>query len=705
MARPGPGCCGGACALVAVLIAPLSGVMAHDVDIPATPVTVKGHYDTAVGTTDASSAGSVSARRLETRPVLRAGELLEFVPGVIVTQHSGDGKANQFFLRGFNLDHGTDFAVNVDGMPVNMPTHAHGQGYTDLSFLIPELVNRIDYRKGPYFAENGDFSSAGSASLRYADELPNNTATLSYGSFDYKRALLTGGPELAGGRLVYGLEYQGNAGPWDVPENYRKLNGVLRFVNGSQADGFNVTLMAYDGKWDATDQIPGRAVDRGEIGRFGSLDPTTGGTSSRYSLSAARYADFAGGRWEVDAYAIRYRLNLFSNFTYFLDRDEGDQFEQADRRTVIGVHPRVTFIGKLGAFDTMNRIGLQGRFDDIDQVALFDTLAREQVSTTRDDKVKQGRLGFYAENSTQWLPWFRTVAGIRADFYQFKVNSSLPANSGNNDDSIVSPKLNFIFGPWAETEFFLNYGQGFHSNDARGTTITIDPKTGLPVERVTPLAKTRGSEVGIRTQYIHGLQSSLSVWQLDLDSELLFIGDAGTTEASRPSHREGVEWSNHYVAASGWLIDLQLAWSKSRFKDPAPEGNFIPGSIQTVGALGVTYDPGGKWFASLQTRYFGPRPLIEDNAVRSYSTNLTNARIGYRIDKTWQVRLDLLNLFGRKQSDIDYYYPSCTRSELAGGAYASADCSGPAGSRTGINDIHYHPVEPFAARVSVSATF
>ncbi len=695
----------GALALAGVLLAHSPGLLAHDVDIPAKPVNVIGHYDTAVGTTEAASAGSVTSRRLETRPVLRPGELLEFVPGVIVTQHAGDGKANQYFLRGFNLDHGTDFAVNVDGMPVNMPTHAHGQGYTDLSFLIPELVSRIDYRKGPYYAENGDFSSAGSASLRYAKELPANTATLTFGSFDYKRAVLTGSPELAGGKLVYGLEYQGTDGPWDTPENYRKLNGVLRFVNGSQADGFNVTAMAYDGKWNSTDQVAMRAVDRGEIGRFGTLDPTTGGTSSRYSLSASRYADFGGGRWEVDAYAIRYGLNLFSNFTYFLDRDAGDQFEQADRRTIMGLHPRVTFIGKLGSFDTLNRIGFQGRFDDIDQVALFDTEAQQRVATTRNDKVRQSSVGIYGENSTQWLTWFRTVAGVRADFYRFNVNSSLPQNSGSLDDSILSPKLNLIFGPWSQTEFFINYGQGFHSNDARGTTITVDPKTGDPAQQVSPLVKTRGSEVGVRTEIIHGLQSSLAFWQLRSDSELLFVGDAGTTEPSRPSRRNGFEWSNHYVAASGWLVDLQLAWSRSRFTDPAPEGDYIPGSIQRVASLGVTYDPGGKWFASIQTRYFGPRPLIEDNTVTSRSTNLTNLRLGYRIDKTWQVRLDLLNIFNRKQSDIDYYYPSCLRSELAGGAYANPECSGAAGTRTGVNDIHFHPVEPFAVRVSVSARF
>ena len=682
----------------------MSGMaVGHELDAPA--VDVLGHYDTAVGSSDAASEGSVTAKRIETRPVLRPGEVLEFVPGVIITQHSGDGKANQYFLRGFNLDHGTDFAINLAGMPVNMPTHAHGQGYADLSFLIPELVSGINYRKGPYFAENGDFASAGSVGLRYADSLPTNNATLTLGNFNYKRALIAGSPDVGDGHLLYAFEAVGNDGPWDHPNGYQKLNGVLKLSQGSKSNGFNVTLMGYDGKWDSTDQIGQRAVDRGDISRFGTLDPTDGGRSSRYSLSASRYADFNGGRYEIDAYAIRYSLNLFSNFTYFLDNPvQGDQFEQADRRTVYGIHPRVTFVGKIGSFDMLNRIGLQGRFDDIDQVALFSTIAQNRFSTTRDDKVREGSLGIYAENATQWLSWFRSVAGIRADYYRFDVNSSLAVNSGKVGDHVFSPKLNLVFGPWTKTEYFANFGRGFHSNDARGTTIRVDPKTGLPADPVTPLVKSEGAEIGVRTEIIPNLQSSLALWELRLDSELLFTGDAGTTEPSRASKRSGIEWTNHYMLPAGLLVDLQLAWSRARFTQSDPAGDNIPGSIQRVASLGITWNPGEKWFIAVQQRYFGPRPLIEDNSVRSHSTNLTNLRMGYRVDKTWQVRLDIFNLFNRKASDVDYFYASCIRSDTVG-ANATPACQGPAGTRTGVNDVHFHPVESIGGRVSVSASF
>ncbi len=682
----------------------MSGMaVGHELDAPA--VDVLGHYDTAVGSSDAASEGSVTAKRIETRPVLRPGEVLEFVPGVIITQHSGDGKANQYFLRGFNLDHGTDFAINLAGMPVNMPTHAHGQGYADLSFLIPELVSGINYRKGPYFAENGDFASAGSVGLRYADSLPTNNATLTLGNFNYRRALLAGSPDAGDGHLLYAFEAVGNDGPWDHPSGYQKLNGVLKLSQGSKSNGFNVTLMGYDGKWDSTDQIAQRAVDRGDISRLGTLDPTDGGRSSRYSLSGSRYADFNGGRYEIDAYAIRYSLNLFSNFTYFLDNPvQGDQFEQADRRTVYGIHPRVTFVGKVGSFDMLNRIGLQGRFDDIDQVALFSTQAQNRLSTTRDDKVREGSLGVYAENATQWMSWFRSVAGIRADYYRFDVNSSLAVNAGKVGDHVFSPKLNLVFGPWTKTEYFVNFGRGFHSNDARGTTIRVDPKTGLPADPVTPLVKSEGAEIGVRTEIIPNLQSSLAFWELKLDSELLFTGDAGTTEPSRASRRSGIEWTNHYVLPAGLLVDLQLAWSRARFTQSDPAGDNIPGSIQRVASLGITWNPGEKWFIAVQQRYFGPRPLIENDSVRSRSTNLTNLRMGYRVDKTWQVRLDIFNLFNRKASDVDYFYASCIRSDTVG-ANATAACQGPAGTRTGVNDVHFHPVESIGGRVSVTASF
>jgi outer membrane receptor protein involved in Fe transport len=642
-----------------------------------------------VGTTDAASKGTVTARRVETRPALRPGELLEYVPGVIITQHSGDGKANQYFLRGFNLDHGTDFAIDVAGMPVNMPTHAHGQGYADLNFLIPELVSRIDYRKGTYYAEVADFSSAGAASIHYASSLPYTIGAVTIGEHAYKRALLAGSPSLGGGTLLYGIELMGQDGPWDNPENFKKFNAALRYSRGSEADGFSVSGMAYKADWDSTDQIPRSAVDSGLIGRFGAIDPSDGGETSRYSLSYEQHHDFGGGRVVVDAYAIRSKLKLWSNFTFFLDdTTNGDQFEQAEERTVLGLHPRVEFYNKLAGMDSIFKIGLQARRDDIDPVGLYHTVARERIGTTREDKVVQSSIGIYAEETLRVTDKFRAVAGVRGDQYNFDVDSSIPANSGKVDDSIVSPKLSLIFGPWAKTEYFLNYGYGFHSNDARGTTITVDPNTLGRADKVDPLVQSKGAEVGVRTEIIPNLESSLSLWELKLDSELLFVGDAGTTEASRPSKRTGVEWTNHYRPKPWLLVDLDLCVSRARFTDEDPAGDSIPGSIEKVASFGVTVDSLGPWYGMLQYRYFGPRPLIEDDSVRSGSTQLTNLRMGYKIDPKWRLHLDVFNLFDREDSDIEYFYESRVQP------------TDPA-----FEQIHFHPVEPRTLRLTLTGYF
>ncbi|HXF18292.1 MAG TPA: TonB-dependent receptor [Burkholderiales bacterium] len=665
-------------------------LVAAEGDITAPEVEVVGTYETGVGTSDAASEGTVTARRIETRPALRPGEVLEYIPGLIVTQHSGDGKANQYFLRGFNLDHGTDFSITAAGMPVNMPTHAHGQGYADLNFLIPELVSGIDYRKGPYYAEVGDFSSAGAADIHYATSLPHSIGSVTLGEHDYKRALLAGSPNVGGGTLLYGIELMGQDGPWDNPENFRKLNTVLRYSRGDKADGIAITGMAYKANWDSTDQIPQRAVASGLLDRFGAVDPSDGGETSRYSLSYEQHHDFAGGRAMVDVFAIRSSLTLWSNFTFFLDDPvNGDQFEQHENRIVLGVHPRAEFYGKLAGMDSIFKIGLQARRDDIDPVALYHTVERQIIGTTRSDTVVESSVGLYADETLQVADKFRMILGVRGDRYDFDVNSDIPQNSGRVSDSIVSPKLSFIFGPWSKTEYFINYGTGFHSNDARGTTITVDPSNpSVPAEKVTPLVRSFGSEVGLRSELVPHLQTSLSLWQLRLESELLFTGDAGTTEPSRPTKRTGIEWSNHYRANSWLLLDLDLSVSRARFADQDPAGDEVPGSIEQVASFGVTVDSFGPWYGMLQYRYFGPRPLIEDNSVRSQSTQVTNLRVGYKIDPKWRVHLDVFNLFDREDHDIDYFYASQLRGEPAP-----------------VDDIHFHPIEPRTLRFTLTGYF
>ena len=663
-------------------------VLAQSADPSLAPVVVQSSRNSVLGEAGTASEGVVTQQQLEARTVYRPGELLEAVPGLIVSQHSGEGKANQFYLRGFNLDHGTDLRTSVDGMLVNQRSHAHGQGWTDVNFLIPELATLLDYRKGPFYAAEGDFSSAGAVNVKYANTLPQGIFSVGLGQNGFARTLLADSPKLGEGNLLYALELFHNDGPFSVGDNYRKRNGVLRYSQGTEANGFNVTLMAYDAQWHSTDQIAQRAVQAGSLGRFDAIDQTGGGQASRYSVSGAWRQSSGNASTQVNAYVVRSRLDLFSNFTYFLDDPvNGDQFAQPDRRTTVGINASRTWSSTLLGRSSDTTVGAQFQNDNISN-ALYNSVARQRVSTTRSDHIVERSLGLYLENTTQWMEKFRTVAGLRTDRFNFKVDSDNSANSGTNSDSKVSPKLNLIFGPWNKTEFYTSAGYGFHSNDARGTTITIDPKTGSVVDKVSPLVRSKGVEFGVRTEAIAGLQSALSFYRLDFDSELVFVGDAGTTEAGRPSRRVGFEFSNYYKPANWLTLDADLSFARARFRGFDPAGNRIPGAVEGVASLALAVDKVGPYFGALQLRYFGPRPLLEDNSVRSRGTATLNGRIGYKFNPKLKLELEGFNLTNRKDSAIDYFYKSQLRGEAAA-----------------VSDIHFHPIESRTFRLTLTANF
>jgi len=642
-----------------------------------------------VGAAQSASQGAITARQLDARPMMRSGEVLETVAGVVISQHSGEGKANQYYLRGFNLDHGTDFATTVAGMPVNLPTHGHGQGYSDLNFLIPELVSGVQFSKGPYFSDQGDFATAGAANITYASALARPILRAGTGGEGYRRALAAASTTLGRGHLLGAVEVEHNDGPWLRPDDYRKVNGLVRYSRGDSLNGFSVTAMGYQGTWNATDQIPDRAITNGTLDRFGAIDPSDGGNTYRYSgsLEWQRSRNNASTRFTV--YGIAQDLNLFSNFTFFLeDPVNGDQFHQADHRFVSGARISQRRLARWGNRSVQNTFGAQIRNDDITNIALYHTKARRFLGTLRQDAVLQTSGGVYGQNEVEWTPWLRTLAGVRGDLYRFRVDAGDPVNGGNADAAVVSPKGGVVVGPWRGTEVYVNAGFGFHSNDARGATITRDPVTGLPAERVTPLVRAKGAEVGVRSVALRHLQTSIAVWSLNLDSELVFAGDAGTTEVGRPSHRYGVEWAN-YFAPRRWLVfDGDVSISRARFTDPDP-GDRIPGAVQTVVSAGATAHDVRNVFGSVRWRYFGPRSLVENDTVRSKATSLINAQAGYKLTKTVQIALDVFNILDARESDIDYYY----RSRLLGEPLA------------GVNDIHTHPTLPRTARVSLMLGF
>ena len=675
----------------AAFIAALSGPLAWaGGDQVLEKVEVTGTATNLIGVADSANVGTVTQKQLEARTVYRPGELLESAPGLVVSQHSGEGKANQFYLRGFNLDHGTDLRTSVDGMIVNQRSHAHGHGWTDLNFIIPELATGLQYKKGTYYASEGDFSSAGAVSLSYANALPRGIASVGFGEEGYRRALIANSNRLGSGNLLYAVEAMHNDGPFVHPDDYGKVNGVLRFSEGDIANGFNVSGMVYRAKWNATDQIAQRAIDSGLIAnRFDAIDPSDGGSSHRYSLSGEWHRTNETSSTRINAYVIGWKLRLFSNFTYFLDDPvNGDQFHQPDKRVTSAVNASHTWQMPWGGHESETTVGIQVQNDNIFN-GLYSTKARQVLSRTRADHIVEGSVGIYAENATRWTDGFRTVLGARADDYRFDVQSDNAANSGKANASIANPKLSLIFGPWTKTEYYVNLGGGFHSNDARGSTITVDPKTGAPADKVPPLVRSKGYEVGVRTSLVPGLQTSLSIYRLDFDSELIFAGDAGSTQAGRPSRRTGFEFANYYKLSDWLTVDADIAFARARFRDVDPVGQRIPGSVEGVASFALAVDNVGPWFGALQLRYFGPRPLIEDNTVRSNSTATLNGRIGYKFGKDVRFEIEGFNLTNRKASAIDYYYTSRLPGEPA----------------AGVNDIHFHPIESRSFRVSLSANF
>ncbi|HEX4347564.1 MAG TPA: TonB-dependent receptor [Vicinamibacterales bacterium] len=638
-----------------------------------------------VGIAQSASQGAVTTQELESRPLMRTGELLETVPGVIVTQHSGEGKANQYFLRGFNLDHGTDLAQTVAGLPVNMPTHAHGQGYSDLNFVIPELVTGVQFSKGPYFAGQGDFATAGASSMTYANELAEPILSIEGGGEGYERGVAAISPKVGAGHLLAAVEADHNDGPWVHPDDFQKFNGVLRYSAGSAVNGFSATLMGYHGRWNSTDQVPDRAIDSGLIPRFGAIDPSDGGHSYRYSGSVEWQRGVPSHVLKVSAYGLLYDLDLFSNFTYDLnDPVHGDQVEQADHRFTSGVNLTDRTRGRWAGKDVQNTFGIQVRSDDIMNVGLYHTEARVRLDTRSQAAVVETEAGAFAQSEVEWGRWLRSTLGLRVDGLHASVNALDRANSGKATDGLVSPKAALVFGPWKSTEFYVNGGTGFHSNDARGMTITRDAD-GNPVDKVTPLVRATGAEVGMRTVAARHLQSTLTLWTLHLGSELVFSGDEGTTQPGRPSTRRGLELANYFSPFSHLVLDGDVAWSHARFSEHDPIGDFIPEAAGTVLSAGATLSGVGRWSGSVRVRHFGPRPLIEDNSVRSNATGVVNAQAGVQLSKRVKLALDVFNLFNAADSDIDYYYTSRLPGEPA----------------DGIADIHTHPVLPRTARVSV----
>ncbi|MCX7106443.1 MAG: TonB-dependent receptor plug domain-containing protein [Methylococcales bacterium] len=662
-----------------------------------------------IGIAGSASQGEVNQAQFEYRPLSRSGEVLEVIPGVLATQHSGSGKANQYFLRGFNLDHGTDFTTYVDGIPMNMPTHAHGQGYMDINSVIPELVKNIEYGKGPYYAEIGDFSAAGYSKMFSMEKLPEGIMKFTAGEYDYYRTLIANSNKVGSGNLLYAGEFNFYNGVWQKPEDSHKFNGMMRYTLDQGNWGTSIFAKAYTNSWTATNQIPQTAVDNGTLNLYGTMDPSDGGDTDRFSLSSNMWNK--GDNWQNDAniYALYSDLDLYSNFTGYLDNPtQGDQIHQFEHRIQTGGNIEHTRYNKLFGFNMDNSYGLQFRYDDIMNVGLDHTVNRQYLSTVNHNDVSQSTGGIYFKNQTYWHEKVRTITGLRGDFINNDVTvlangltninptiaaSINAANSGNASQAVFSPKLSLILGPWYKTEYFVNAGYGYHSNDARGTTIQLDPTKGSALESnsasISPMATSRGAETGIRSSAIQGLNSTLALWWLESDQELVFVGDAGTTEVNGKSERYGVEFTNYYKPTEWLTLDADFAFTSAHFAQ-TPDGatnSYIPNSVGSVITTGATVVAPNGLFGSVRLRHFGDVPLDESGSYWAGDTNIVNLSSGYQ-HKKFKVEIDLFNIFGSTANDIayayDYRYPAGTDAQYG---------------------IMKHPVEPRMVRGTITVNF
>jgi outer membrane receptor protein involved in Fe transport len=606
-----------------------------------------------VGRAEAASEGTVGGADLLVRPMLRVAELLEAVPGLVAVQHSGSGKANQYFLRGFNLDHGFDFTTYVDGVPWNLRSHGHGQGYLDVNGLLPEVVERIDYRKGPYRADVGDFAMAGSSFITTIERLEAPFVALEGGERGWVRLAGGGTKDLADGASLTGLvERKQYDGPWQLEEGLEHISGWGKYLRPTDFGSLAVTISGYDGNWHPTEQIPERGIGTSACAdAYCSLDPTADGDTRRWIAGA----QLEGDVWRASAYAQYYDWFMQSNPTYDL------QINQFDSRWTTGGRYERTLLET----DTLSlTVGGEFRYDDIGDVGLDEFDAGEFVANIAHNAIQETSLGAFVEAS--WAPTdrLRLLGGLRADSYDFDVVAKTPSSfEGHATDSLVAPKVGLAYTVNDDVELYANWGEGFHSNDARGVVNSLDPIPGL--------ASGTGYELGARFE-LGALKLTTTYWWLDLDSELIFVGDSNSVEPRGGSRREGYELTAFWRPIEWLAFDAVYTGSRARYTDN-PDGPYIEGSVEHSGQFGISAIQ-DRWEASLRVRYLGEYALTPDNAQRASAETSLNLRGAYTVGRaTWYA--ELLNALDADGKDIVYWYEAIVPGlDPPGFTSADVDC-------------------------------
>jgi outer membrane receptor protein involved in Fe transport len=715
-----------------------SGLRAESaaISVPALDeITVLAQRIDLIGQTSTASEGMVDDQEIQLAPIYRPGQLLETVPGLVVTLHSGEGKANQYLLRGYNLDHGTDLETDVDGMPINQPTHAHGQGYTDLSFMIPELADGITYTKGPYYANVGDFGAVGSVRVNYRDTIPDQLAA-TLGTLGFQRLLTAGSEAFGPGNVLAGMEIQHYDGPFVTPDEARKENFVLRYSEGDESDGYSLTAMYYHQLWTNTTDIPLRAITEGIVpDRFGTLDPSDGGHAQRASFTLDEHASLGAGQLTASAFFIYNQLHLFNDFTHDLvDPVRGDQEDQFENRRVTGGSADYRLPVPLGPIPNEIAAGILTRYDSLgvgrypseDQVPMMS--GNDPVSYYDNDQVYLFAAGAYVQAVTRWSSYFRSVLGLRDDFQHGTDVDYLAAlheragytNGGTAQQSLLQPKGSLIYTPTAYMEFYLSAGRGFHSADLRGVNQDVSVDLGLPHTQL--LSKQEGQEVGVRAAVQRDITFTLAYFNLWQQSETVIDPDVGSDSAGPPSRRYGYEINMTYQINQWLEFYGSYSGDHTHFTRPFDDGTghlgeYITDAPLATGSLALYLKEFRRWSGGLNYRYLGNYPLSSGPCVNSaavhdfpgVATSCANAPTApgqvdgkgfgelnidarYAFPDGWSASLGIYNLLNTHAAAAEFWYVDRLRNEI--GAYPD-----------GRADVHEHPLEPIMARLTLLKKF
>ena len=657
---------------------------AQNGDSELSEVTVYGREFDLIDRSDSASEGLITQIEIRERPFFRSSDLFEYIPGMVAVHHSGGGKGSLFFLRGINLDHGTDFLMRFEGMPVNIRSHAHGNGYIDANFVIPELIKSISYTKGTHLAEIGDFSSIATSSFETLDFLDQGLIKFTQGRNSYKRLMAMNSLSLKKGDLIVAAEIKSNDGPWIYPEDSQFYNLFTKYTTNIFGMKSEIISTFYKSDWNATDQIPLRSFKAGDIDRYGAIDPSQGGETERVNL----IFNLSDDDISLHSFFSRYSFNLFGNPTYFLnDKINGDQIEQEDDRWTFGFRAEKNYSVDFLKKSSTLQIGAELQHDDISDLNLFSTKERSRLSSIREDTVSESSFGFYTRIQTNWNEKFKSYLGFRFDSFSWDVSSSLIVNSGKGSDTKLNPKIDLVYLINPRWELTLNYGQGFHSNDVRAAELKVDPRARLPVKPYDVIIPTEGLDLGLRGKLSDKINLSMTIFNLDMDSALLFIGDIGSTEPTEGITVRGFESAIFWRPVNDLIFDLTVSKNKAR-SPTLPRGkNYVPDAHDFVAVLSSTYKYKNDTSFTLKLRHLGEAPITEDGTKSKDSSTIVNFSAQTRFNNI-DLGLEVFNIFNTKFNDMDHYYESRLFNEPES-----------------IEGYHFHPGNGREARFTIGYNF